>query len=750
MRLFDLILGGAGDLTTGAILLRLALVLCSIFATVHLISLWGTRYGDNNTLSKSFVLSLVLHGCFGLGWATVSDSYPHQSAGADHEPEQIPINFVGDVDSAPLNGTSNSPIWHSGPANSETSLTRDPRNVTRLGSDRTVDDIASPQTNQTPLTPLPQELPDFVSQTEEKAPDLDRSSDNTPMSSASAAMSADQPLSEARPEVTTKPSASRTNMTSLPTAAIEAPSRPEASRGTSSRLAPIPEEGTSVTFPTDYASDAPLKPVGLPSDETIRRPSSPSPAAVVDATAGTGPDTTDMVPGNTNSRRSDRTARSATRQGQGRDEISVRPSDGKKLSNDSNPSSGSAATDDRIITGGISTDTRDDSPQPKVDKPRSRGMSRAPARAPETYQARTSSQRMSNVLKNGGSEESEKAVESSLKWMSGIQESDGHWSSARYGGGSVEVDPNGQKRLDDGRFADTGVTGLVVLSFLGAGYSHEKGPYTAEIRNALDWLISQQDKDGHLGGRARKNYDQNYCHAIATFALGEAYAMQKEANEYPELRNAVKLGVRKISKMQNEDGGWRYSRYSKDSELDMKSDMSMFGWQLMALKSAVNGGIPVEEKTRLGMVRFLEEHSLGKSGGLAGYRKDDAPTPAMTAEALFCRQMFATRANDAASQEAVAYLRKNLPRVTKYDEYYWYYGTLAMRNTDEESWRKWNDALRDMLVSLQVKQGDMAGSWDPVGKWAGIGGRLYSTAISTMCLEVYYRYQLNNKPTDSQ
>ncbi len=32
------------------------------------------------------------------------------------------------------------------------------------------------------------------------------------------------------------------------------------------------------------------------------------------------------------------------------------------------------------------------------------------------------------------------------------------------------------------------------------------------------------------------------------------------------------------------------------------------------------------------------------------------------------------------------------------------------------------------------------GSWDPIGPWGGDGGRVYSTAIMALCLEVFYRY----------
>ena len=43
--------------------------------------------------------------------------------------------------------------------------------------------------------------------------------------------------------------------------------------------------------------------------------------------------------------------------------------------------------------------------------------------------------------------------------------------------------------------------------------------------------------------------------------------------------------------------------------------------------------------------------------------------------------------------------------------------------------------------ALKRKDGDEKGSWDPqVDPWGDQGGRVYSTAINTLCLEVYYRY----------
>ena len=49
--------------------------------------------------------------------------------------------------------------------------------------------------------------------------------------------------------------------------------------------------------------------------------------------------------------------------------------------------------------------------------------------------------------------------------------------------------------------------------------------------------------------------------------------------------------------------------------------------------------------------------------------------------------------------------------------------------------------LTAVLVEGQDAGGPLAGSWTPDMMWGGYGGRVYSTALSAMCLEVYYRYK---------
>ena len=74
--------------------------------------------------------------------------------------------------------------------------------------------------------------------------------------------------------------------------------------------------------------------------------------------------------------------------------------------------------------------------------------------------------------------------------------------------------------------------------------------------------------------------------------------------------------------------------------------------------------------------------------------------------------------------------------------YAWYYGSLALMQLQDDAWRRWNKAVRDRLAATQHRGGALDGSWDPSqSAWGGErGGRIYTTALGTLTLEVYYRY----------
>jgi hypothetical protein len=342
--------------------------------------------------------------------------------------------------------------------------------------------------------------------------------------------------------------------------------------------------------------------------------------------------------------------------------------------------------------------------------------------------------REATVAGDGGNPATERAVRAALAWLAASQSKDGHWDPKRFGAGQERY-VLGENRGGAGARADTGITALAVLAFLGAGHSHQAGPYADNVARALDYLRRTQGVNGNLGGDAEL-FAHMYCHSMATFAVSEACAMTRD----PKLRPLVERAVAySLAAQHPTDGGWRYR--TGDT-----GDTSQLGWQLMALHSAELAGVAVPRETWTRVGGFLANVERGAHGGLAAYRPEGAPSRAMTAEALFCRQLLTRRPDGglpaAALDEARRALLEEPPGGVMVNFYYWYYGTISLHRAkghsiaSDEAWATWNKALAGTLVGSQA--GD--GSWNAACIWGGYGGKVYTTALATMCLEVYYRY----------
>lgn len=353
---------------------------------------------------------------------------------------------------------------------------------------------------------------------------------------------------------------------------------------------------------------------------------------------------------------------------------------------------------------------------------------------PEALQARVASNRLQAAQPFGATAQTENAVAAALNWLAANQSSDGRWDADQHGAGRETRNVLGHDRRDPrtgtmtGTQADTGITGLALLAFLGSGETHLSGEHRQNVQLALEYLLSVQASDGNLAGNAEV-FAAMYCHGMATLAVGEAYALSGDDRLLPELKRAIGFTIA----AQGSSGGWRY----RPNE---PGDLSQFGWQLMALKSADLGGLPTPIATRVKMVRFLQSCSIGNKRGLAGYRPGDRASRTMTAEGLVCRYFLDSENTPAALDEAAAYVIEERPSNKAPNYYYWYYGTLAMFQRQGSDWQRWNAALQAELLARQQWNGSLAGSYDPDDLWGGYGGRVYSTALATLCLEVYYRY----------
>ena len=347
---------------------------------------------------------------------------------------------------------------------------------------------------------------------------------------------------------------------------------------------------------------------------------------------------------------------------------------------------------------------------------------------PEPYRLRTLPAQNEVAAALGGSASATASVDAALVWLASTQEDDGSWDPSRWGGG-LEAKVAGHDREGAGIGANTGITGLAILAFLGNGQSHLEGIYRKNVQRGLEFLLRSQAPDGNLAGPARK-FAKMYCHGMASLALSEALAMSGDSRIRPYVEKAVEFTVKAQHPI---SGGWRYQPG------DM-GDMSQFGWQVMALNSAALAGVPVPQKTREGMLHFLQRCEQGIHGGLASYQPGERPTRSMTAEALACRYFLDLAPDESLVNEAVTYVMGEMPQAGIANEYYWYYATMALYQTQGPMWTRWNEALQRELLKRQRTDGHLAGSWDPNTVWGGYGGRVYTTAMATLSLEVYYRY----------
>ncbi|MHC4249268.1 MAG: prenyltransferase/squalene oxidase repeat-containing protein, partial [Planctomycetota bacterium] len=310
-----------------------------------------------------------------------------------------------------------------------------------------------------------------------------------------------------------------------------------------------------------------------------------------------------------------------------------------------------------------------------------------------------------------------RCINRALEWLARHQEPDGHWEGEKF----------------EGKNTDVGITGLAALAFLSDGHSELHGKYRSNIFRAVSWLIKEQRGDGSIG----HGYEGGlgYHHAIAGIALAEAFGMGKLQRTGVAAQKAVNYSVQQH---QNRYSGWRYKAQTD-------ADMSVTGWFVMQLKSAKVAKLTVDGAAFQGAIAFLDKctHGDGKYQGLVSYKPERGPTPTMTAVGAVSRLFMNWKPNDPLIVGATQNLVEHLPSWEGGDVnfYYWYYGTLAMFQVGGESWKTWNVEMRDTLEERQRRGAPAVdGSWDPVGQWCGRGGRVYSTAMGALCLEVYYRY----------
>jgi len=343
-----------------------------------------------------------------------------------------------------------------------------------------------------------------------------------------------------------------------------------------------------------------------------------------------------------------------------------------------------------------------------------------------TLGGRSAASRDRMVTSKGGNSGSQLAVGRGLAWLASQQQPDGTW--VWDGSHSKDIAAS---------------TGLALLPFLAAGQTHkvadwkdDKGKtvikYKQTVLGGLIALLKLQKPDGSFRGSSNM-----YCHAIAAVALCEAYGMTGDKSL---LLGPAQRSINYIMAGQGADGSWGYQPRTN-------GDTSIVGWQIQALQSAKLCKDMVVDKRVMEKARsFLDSVAQGSNKAKYGY-KGPQGTPTLTSVGLLCRYYLdGWGPNNPGMADGVEYLRKSIMpgKGKKFDMYYYYYASQVMHFHDGAIWKEWNVLMRDWLIGLQVTDASKPrdfGSWAKDDNWMGNNtGRLGTTCMSLLTLEIYYRH----------
>ncbi len=339
------------------------------------------------------------------------------------------------------------------------------------------------------------------------------------------------------------------------------------------------------------------------------------------------------------------------------------------------------------------------------------------------FAGRSASGRAAGLSKygRGSAAFTEPAVNRALEWLKNHQADDGGWSK----------DKNLADRI--------GHTGLAILTFLAHGETTGSEKYGNTVMKGIQFLMAQQQDDGFLGGTGRASGAAVYAHAIATYALSEAYGLTR----IPMLKPVMEKGAQIIIAGQQATGGWDYG-YKKDK----RRDTSVSGWQIQALKAAYiakaeTPGIKAAFSNALEDLKRSQDAETGTFGYTdAGGRKSPKER-GMTGVAVLCMELMG-HAEDLAARSGINALDQ---ATADWDEpmnspfYAWYYITQAKFHRGGSTWDAWNNRIAPTLVKNQSQDG----SWPKTRTQSAVGEEsdVYRTTLACLTLQVYYR----NLPT---
>jgi Ca-activated chloride channel homolog len=352
------------------------------------------------------------------------------------------------------------------------------------------------------------------------------------------------------------------------------------------------------------------------------------------------------------------------------------------------------------------------------------------------FSNRTGGGKRRALAAGGAAKNSESATDAALRFLRRHQGADGSWHPVTYPDACTEVmkcEP-GAGGVED----QIALTAKALLGFLGAGYDH-KSPtkYRGPVERALAFLRGRQQADGALATTVE-------AHALALTALAEAYAMTNDPELKPFADRAIVcLLSRRIAGPDGKPLAW-------GDETGVSTALSVAA--VLALKSCLAAGLDTSDGMQRAKVWielawkaanpawktldvYTQSSQYPARWTIAGQVEGEDHAAALAMVFLGCHP------GDVMLETVMNRLKETAPPPADIVQHprLLLFATMSSFQAGGERWKWWNETYRTGVPAAQrTGDGCFDGSWNPPASLPR--GRLHSTALILLSLEVYYCY----------
>ncbi len=371
----------------------------------------------------------------------------------------------------------------------------------------------------------------------------------------------------------------------------------------------------------------------------------------------------------------------------------------------------------------------------------------------------------------GGSKSTKTALTSGVEWLLDKQLKDKEhvWWCFDH-----TLLPNNKRRFGSKNYTNQGfakenlvsATSLALMAIVGSGEISPKDK--ANVQRAVkflqycskpvgDVLIPLPERESAKKMEAslvveENSYDDFHPHAWGTIAVCDFVALEKVRSEK---RDKVMGGItefaqallRHVTRQQNPDGGFPKQErgLTVDCTLVSKtnshiSNVESTVWNLMAMKAGKEAGLSVPNESIAKATEYLNSFISQTTRRYKDFTEIPSSDIRDLRCALFGIQLLGSEFPTYDESVVLAAKILKIEDISQLQENV--FMTMYMRDLRGQTWDSWRENVCAQYLKDQSDDKFEAGSWFYDGeKINSEGGRLYCTALATMVLESYYRYE---------